>query len=72
MAEQKNRHLKRIIVDVGDELHLAVKSRAALRNVSMRTWVVRALVAAITKEEWYEKKKNGESSENGKENEAGL
>ena len=45
---------KRIVLDVPQDLHTQVKIRAATRNIPIRTWVVRAIIAAIKAEEKYE------------------
>lgn len=45
---------KRIVLEVPEDLHTQVKVRAAKRNIPIRTWVIRAIVAAIKEEEKYE------------------
>ncbi len=49
--ESKN---KRLIIDIPAELHKDIKIRSATKNISIRTWVVRAIVQAIEKEKKYE------------------
>lgn len=45
---------KRLVVDVPDNFHMEVKERAARRNISIKTWIVRALQEKIQKEKSYE------------------
>jgi predicted HicB family RNase H-like nuclease len=44
---------KRLILNVPIELHSAIKVRAAIRNITMRTWIIRVLIEAIAKEDKY-------------------
>ena len=46
--------IKRIICEVDINLHAEVKKRAAGRNISMKTWVSRAIMDQIKKEQRYE------------------
>ena len=54
MEEHKDNRLKQLLIEISQELHQAIKIRAATRNVTMRTWVIRAIAKAIKNEEQYE------------------
>lgn len=54
IQEKKRTTPKRLLIDIPINLHTEIKSRAALRNISIRTWVVRALIQAIKQEDKYE------------------
>lgn len=45
---------KRLTIELPPELHAEVKSRAAYRNISIRTYVLRALKDKINNEKKYE------------------
>jgi predicted HicB family RNase H-like nuclease len=47
---------KRLTLDIDENMHAEVKSRAARRNIPLRLWVYRALLEAINKEKQYEQK----------------
>lgn len=47
---------KRILIDITESLHNEVKARAAYRNISMRTWITRAITEAIKNEDKYREK----------------
>lgn len=49
--EKKRKSPKRLIIDIPEELHQQIKIRAIKRNISMRTWSIRALIIAIKKEQ---------------------
>ena len=53
MSEEKKTR-KRLILNINEELHKTIKIRAAVRNISMSTWVIRALYEKLKKEEAYE------------------
>jgi len=53
-----NQEDKRINFKAGPELHSEVKKRAAARGVSIKTWVTRAIIEQIKKEQKYEKVQN--------------
>lgn len=42
---------KRMILEIPDDLHMEVKKRALFKNITLRVWVIRALLAAIKEEE---------------------
>ena len=42
---------KRLTVDIPEELHAEIKSSAAFRNITIRTWIIRVIVSALRKEE---------------------
>lgn len=44
---------KRLVIEVDDATHYAIKSLALERNITMRKWVVRALIEALKKENLY-------------------
>lgn len=45
---------KRLVVDVPDNFHKEVKERATRRNISIKTWIVRALQEKMQEEKSYE------------------
>ena len=55
--------LKSLLVHIDLDLHCEIKKRAAMRGISMRTWVMRAVLAQIKQERKYEEKElqNSES-----------
>jgi len=46
--------LKRIVLEVDINLHSEAKQRAARRNISMKSWICRAIMAQIKREQQYE------------------
>lgn len=54
MEDKKKSYEKRLIVDITVEEHNEIKIRAAARNLSIKTWVMRAIQEAILKEKKYE------------------
>jgi hypothetical protein len=48
------RIMKRVNVEIYDELHTKIKKHAVERNISMRLWVTRALIEALKREEQFE------------------
>lgn len=50
----ENNNLKRLVIDLPQSMHNDIKSRAAIRNIPLRTWVIRALQKAINDEKQYE------------------
>ena len=50
-----NPNQKRITIVTGSEVHTEVKKRAALSGISIRKWVMRAIMDKIKKEKKYEK-----------------
>lgn len=44
-------NLKRLSVDIQLEIHKRIKVRSAIRNISMTTWITRALLKALREEE---------------------
>lgn len=53
MHEDKNKILKRLVMDIDVNFHAEIKMRAARLNLPMRVWVKRAIAEAIKKEEKY-------------------
>lgn len=58
--EKQRKGPKRLIVDINEEEHAEIKSRAAKRHIPMRVWVHRALIEAIKKEQIYDNTNNKE------------
>lgn len=54
MEDQENKPLKRLAIEVDAEFHTEIKKRAAERQISLRMWVVRAIMEAIRREKQYE------------------
>lgn len=44
---------KRLVIEVMEETHKAIKLRAGMRNISMRKWVMRAIIHALKQEDSY-------------------
>lgn len=42
--------VKRLLVEIPAKMHQEIKTRASQSNVTMRAWVVRAIVAQVKKE----------------------
>ncbi len=51
MEEVKRKSPKRLILNLPEWTHHEVKKKALDRNVTMRTWVLRAIMDAIRKEQ---------------------
>lgn len=49
--EEKEKKIKKLIIDLSPEQHSQIKIRSAQRNVSMKTWVMRAIQVAILEED---------------------
>lgn len=49
--ETKRLSPKRLVVDIYDDLHQKIKLHSTKRNISIRKWVMRALIRAIADEE---------------------
>ena len=45
---------KRFVVEIDEDMHYEVASRAAVRNVSIRKYILQALIARIKAEKSYE------------------
>jgi hypothetical protein len=54
MAEKKNIDRKRVIFEVDLYLHCDIKKRAAIRNISVKKWLLIAISERIEKERSYE------------------
>jgi len=48
------KNLKRLSLDISDELHQEIKIRAAKRNITMKKYIVRSILDLIKKEKEYE------------------
>ena len=46
--------IKRLLLNVSDELHKEVKSRAVYKNISMKKWILQAILEKIKKENQYQ------------------
>ena len=44
-------HIKRIVVQVSEEDHALIKTRAAQARISMREWILNAMADRVYKEE---------------------
>ena len=51
---EKKERIRRLLLDVTDEEHGMVKSRAALRGMSIKDYVRRAVIEQIKREKSYE------------------
>lgn len=51
--EDTEKNIKKLIIDLSIEQHSKIKIRAANRNVSIKTWVMRAIQMAIIEEDKY-------------------
>lgn len=45
---------KRLLIDIPAELHKEIKVRAAVKNITLKAWVLRAICEAIKTEKSYE------------------
>lgn len=61
METNKRSGPKRIIIDVPEEFHARIKSTAATKDMSIKNWVIRALLKTLREE------KNNEQEINLKE-----
>jgi hypothetical protein len=53
--ETKNKpKLKRVFADVAEEIHTTIKTSATIRGISMRAWILRAIMEQIKKEKTFE------------------
>ncbi len=46
--------IKRLIVDIPNELHIEIKMRATKRGISIKKYIIRAIMETIKKEKEYE------------------
>lgn len=53
MSEEKEKKFKGLFVELDPELHALVKIRSSLRNISIKKWIIRAIMDAVAKEEKY-------------------
>lgn len=52
MQENKvRRSPKRLILDIPEDFHVAIKKSAIERGITMKTWVLRALMEEIKKQD---------------------
>lgn len=52
--ENENLKIKQLMIHIPVDLHAEIKSRAALRNITIKKWVLRAIMEQIKKEKQYE------------------
>ena len=45
---------KRFVIEVNDEFHQEIKKRAQEKNITLRKWILRAIIQQIKTEEKYE------------------
>jgi predicted HicB family RNase H-like nuclease len=50
MEKESVVHYKRLVLEITKDLHANIKSRAAVRNITMRKWVMMAIVEQIKRE----------------------
>lgn len=48
--------IKRLVLDIDEQLHTAVKLHAVKRNITMRKYAMRAILRAIKEDERFESK----------------
>jgi len=51
--EEEKKIIKKLIIDLPPEKHAQIKMRSAQRNISMKTYVLRAIQKAILEEDKY-------------------
>ena len=49
--KRKEYNLKQLIIEVPTELHNEIKSHVAIRNISMKRWIMRTLIQALKNED---------------------
>lgn len=54
MEEKEKNKTKRLLLNVSSELHMEVKKRAVVRGIPLSTWLKRAIMEQIKKEQQYE------------------
>lgn len=54
MEENKPKSPTRLIINIGDDLLKELKMKALERNITLRTWVLRAIHEHLKKERQYE------------------
>lgn len=54
MENKNKKSPTRLIVNIGDELLKELKMRALERNITLKTWVLRAIHEQIKRERLYE------------------
>jgi len=47
---RKEQCIKQLIIETPEKLHNKIKAHVALRNISMRKWVIRTLLKALKDE----------------------
>ena len=46
--------LKRVFADVDQEIHTIIKTAATINGITMRAWILRAIMERIKKEKTFE------------------
>jgi len=54
MEEKQKKTPKRLLIDIDVDLHSKIKARAAARNITLKTYITRAILRAIAEEQKYE------------------
>jgi len=44
-------NIKRIVVDISEDLHTEIKMRSSFKHVSIKQWILQAIAAKIAQEE---------------------
>jgi predicted HicB family RNase H-like nuclease len=52
--EQERKGPKRLAIDLSEELHQTIRMRALQKNISIKSWILRAIKLQIESEEKYE------------------
>ena len=55
--------MKRLNIEIPEELHKKIKVKSAQRNITVRLWVSRLLLKALKQEEIYEKETEKDSND---------
>ena len=51
---KKTSNIKRLSLDLEQEVHTIIKTSATLKNITMKKWVLRAIMKQIEKEKTFE------------------
>lgn len=54
MVKTKNKEIKIVFVEVMPEIHTEIKKRAAIRNITMKEYILQAIEERIKQEKKYE------------------
>jgi len=53
-VNKKTVNIKRLSLDLEQEIHTLIKTSATLKNITIRKWVLRAIMKQIEKEKTFE------------------